>query len=142
MTELGVRRNRTRAIPGGGRPGIAVVVLVQFLAGPAAAQAPASPAPASPLDSYADAATTTIIAEQSCPGVQMKAGQLTNLRLAARVNTGQEPALQEKLRTRATQVRQQLNEVGRDAWCANALAAFGPDGTIAKGVLVPGTRFR
>ena len=88
--------------------GAAMALLAQLLAGPAIAQglaapapaasAPAAPTPASPLDSYADAATTTIIAEQSCPGVQMKAGQLTNLRLAARVNTGQEPALQEKLR--------------------------------------------
>ena len=112
-----------------------LILLLLVLSGPAAAQAPA--AAASPLDSYADAATTTIIAEQSCPGVQMKAGQLTNLRLAARVNTGQESALQEKLRARATQVRQQLAEVGRDAWCANALASFGPNGTIARGVLVP-----
>ncbi|MCJ2090692.1 hypothetical protein MKK88_32620 [Methylobacterium sp. E-005] len=129
MTQRSVARGRTPATHAG-RPGIAMVVLV--LAGPAFAQAPTSP-----LDNYADAATTTIIAEQSCPGVQMKAGQLTNLRLAARVNTGQEPALQEKLRTRATQVRQQLAEVGRDAWCANALAAFGPEGTVARGVLVP-----
>ncbi|MWV24224.1 hypothetical protein FVE89_19995 [Methylobacterium sp. 2A] len=122
-----------------------LALAAQLLAGPAVAQvpaAPASPAPASPLDNYADAATTTIIAEQSCPGVQMKAGQLTNLRLAARVNTGQEPVLQEKLRTRATQVRQQLAEVGRDAWCANALAAFGPEGSVAKGVLVTGAPIR
>lgn len=137
--------------------GAAMALLAQLLAGPAIAQvpagptpaepapaapAPAAPIPASPLDSYANAATTTIIAEQSCPGVQMKAGQLTNLRLAARVNTGQEPALQEKLRTRATQVRQQLAIVGRDAWCAEALAAFGPQGTVAKGVLVPNASFR
>lgn len=121
---------------------MASILLALLLAGPAVAQVPAAPAPASPLDSYADAATTTIIAEQSCPGVQMKAGQLTNLRLAARVNTGQEPVLQEKLRTRATQVRQQLAEVGRDAWCANALAAFGPNGSVAKGVLVPSGRLR
>ncbi|WP_342104419.1 hypothetical protein [Methylobacterium sp. SI9] len=128
----------------------ASILLALLLAGPAVAQVPAAPAPAapapaapaSPLDNYADAATTTIIAEQSCPGVQMKAGQLTNLRLAARVNTGQEPMLQEKLRTRATQVRQQLAAVGRDAWCANALAAFGPQGSVAKGVLVPGASYR
>ncbi len=58
------------------------------------------------------------------------------------MNTGQEPVLQEKLRTRATQVRQQLAAVGRDAWCANALAAFGPQGSVAKGVLVPGASYR
>lgn len=121
---------------------MASILFSLVLAGPALAQVPAAPAPASPLDSYADAATTTIIAEQSCPGVQMKAGQLTNLRLAARVNTGQEPVLQEKLRTRAAQVRQQLAEVGRDAWCASALAAFGPNGSLARGVLVPDGRLR
>jgi hypothetical protein len=121
---------------------MALSLLALVLAGPAFAQVPAVPAPASPLDNYADAATTTIIAEQACPGVQVKAGQLTNLRLAARVNTGQEPVLQEKLRTRATQVRQQLATVGRDAWCANALQAFGPEGSIAKGILVTGARFR
>jgi hypothetical protein len=121
---------------------MALFLLPLILAGPAVAQVPTAPAPASPLDNYADAATTTIIAEQACPGVQVKAGQLTNLRLAARVNTGQEPVLQEKLRTRATQVRQQLATVGRDAWCANALQAFGPEGTVAKGILVTGARFR
>ncbi|MCJ2064000.1 hypothetical protein MKK63_14955 [Methylobacterium sp. J-088] len=121
---------------------MALILLPLVLGGPAVAQVPAAPVPASPLDNYADAATTTIIAEQACPGVQVKAGQLTNLRLAARVNTGQEPVLQEKLRTRASQVRQQLATVGRDAWCANALQAFGPDGSVAKGILVTGARFR
>ncbi len=116
------------------------VFLALVLAGPACAQAPV--AQASPLDSYAEAAATTIIAEQSCPGVQVKAGQLTTLRLGARVNAGQEAVLQEKLRTRASQVRQQLAADGREAWCAGALAAFGPQGSIAKGILVTGAPIR
>jgi hypothetical protein len=106
-------------------------------AGPVGAQ---TPAPSSPLDSYAEAAATTIIAEQACPGVQVKAGQLTTLRLAARVNAAQEAILEAKLRTRATQVRQQLAADGRDAWCSQALAAFGPQGSVAKGILVPSIR--
>jgi hypothetical protein len=125
------------------------VVLALALASPAGAQAPGPPAaaavpasPPSPLDSYAAAASTTIIAEQACPGVQVRAGQLTTLRLAARVNPGQEAVLEEKLRTRASQVRQQLAADGREAWCAEALAAFGPQGTIAKGVLTTGARIR
>lgn len=125
------------------------VVLALALASPAGAQAPGPPAaaavpasPPSPLDSYAAAASTTIIAEQACPGVQVRAGQLTTLRLAARVNPGQEAVLEEKLRTRASQVRQQLAADGREAWCAEALAAFGPQGTIAKGVLATGARIR
>jgi hypothetical protein len=125
------------------------VVLTLTLVGPASAQAPAPPAvpsapasPLSPLDNYAAAASTTIIAEQACPGVQVRAGQLTTLRLAARVNPGQEAVLEEKLRTRASQVRQQLAADGREAWCAEALAAFGPQGTIAKGVLATGAPIR
>jgi len=125
------------------------VVLALGLASAAAAQAPGSPAPPttplspqSPLDSYAAAASTTIIAEQACPGVQVRAGQLTTLRLAARVNPGQESVLEEKLRSRASQVRQQLAADGREAWCAEALAAFGPQGTVAKGVLATGARVR
>lgn len=126
------------------------VVLTLALAGPASAQAPAPPpvapsapaSPLSPLDNYAAAASTTIIAEQACPGVQVRAGQLTTLRLAARVNPGQEAVLEEKLRTRASQVRQQLAADGREAWCAEALAAFGPQGTIAKGVLATGAPIR
>ncbi|QGY01738.1 hypothetical protein MMSR116_07390 [Methylobacterium mesophilicum SR1.6/6] len=114
-----------------------------LLAGPAVAQVPVAPtSPASPLDNYADAASTTIIAEQACPGVQVRAGQLTTLRLAARVNAGQEALLEQKLRTRSTQVRQQLAAVGREAWCAEALAAFGPQGTVAKGILVTGAPIR
>ena len=111
--------------------------LTLLLAGRACAQAPASP-----LDNYADAASTTIIAEQACPGVQVRAGQLTTLRLAARVNAGQEAVLEEKLRSRASQVRQQLAAVGRDAWCAEALASFGPQGVVAKGILTTGARIR
>ncbi|MEE7502957.1 hypothetical protein MMR14E_06095 [Methylobacterium mesophilicum] len=125
------------------RVGVPTLALTLSLAGTAAAQAPASPAaPASPLDNYASAAATTIIAEQACPGVQVRAGQLTTLRLAARVNAGQEAMLEEKLRTRATQVRQQLAADGRDTWCAQALAAFGPAGSVAKGILATGAPIR
>lgn len=121
------------------------VLLAVTGAGSARAQVqpPAAPTVAgSPLDNYAAAAATTIIAEQACPGVQVRAGQLTTLRLAARVNAGQEAVLEEKLRTRATQVRQKLAADGRDAWCTEALAAFGPQGTVAKGVLATGAPIR
>ncbi|MBN4093660.1 hypothetical protein SAMN02799625_00828 [Methylobacterium sp. UNC300MFChir4.1] len=130
-----------------GVPTLALTLALTLnLAGTAAAQAPAAPAnpaaPASALDNYASAAATTIIAEQACPGVQVRAGQLTTLRLAARVNAGQEAILEEKLRTRATQVRQQLAADGRETWCAQALAAFGPAGSVAKGILATGAPIR
>ncbi|MDP4002231.1 hypothetical protein [Methylobacterium sp. NEAU K] len=112
------------------------------LTGPACAQVPAPAVPTTALDGYAEAAATTIIAEQSCPGIQVKAGQLTTLRLAARVGAAQEAILQEKLRTRASQVRQQLAADGREAWCAQALAAFGPQGSVAKGILATGAPIR
>lgn len=130
-----------------------ILALGLILAGPAAAQqpvpaqpipAPPIPAqpsavpPAQPLDGYAEAAATTIIAEQSCPGIRLNAGALTTLRLAARVGPSQEGALEEKLRTRASQLRQQLAADGRETWCVAALAAFGPGGTVAKGVLAQG----
>ena len=94
------------------------------------------------IDYERGGSATTIIAEQACPGVQVRAGQLTTLRLAARVNAGQEAMLEEKLRTRATQVRQQLAADGRDTWCAQALAAFGPEGSVAKGILATGAPIR
>lgn len=136
-----------------GVPTLALTLALTLnLAGTAAAQAPAAPAnpaapaipaaPASALDNYASAAATTIIAEQACPGVQVRAGLLTTLRLAARVNAGQEAILEEKLRTRATQVRQQLAADGRETWCAQALAAFGPAGSVAKGILATGAPIR
>lgn len=130
-----------------GVPTLALTLALTLnLAGTAAAQAPAASAnpaaPASALDNYASAAATTIIAEQACPGVQVRAGQLTTLRLAARVNAGQEAILEEKLRTRATQVRQQLAADGRETWCAQALAAFGPAGSVAKGILATGAPIR
>ncbi len=119
------------------RPTIPLLVLSLTL--PAAAQAPAVPPPAAPLaplDAYAEAAATTILAEQNCPGTRLEAGRLTTLRLAAKVAPAQEAALTEKLRSRAASLRQALATDGRDAWCANALSAFGPEGTIARGVLV------
>ncbi|WP_457105056.1 hypothetical protein [Methylobacterium sp. P5_C11] len=130
------------------KPSVLGTILALAVTGSVCAQAPApaqptAPAAAtSPLDNYAAAAATTIIAEQACPGVQVRAGQLTTLRLAARVNASQEPMLQEKLRTRATQVRQQLAADGREAWCTAALASFGPEGTVAKGILATGAPIR
>ncbi|QEE37703.1 MULTISPECIES: hypothetical protein [unclassified Methylobacterium] len=118
------------------------LISVLVLAGPAWAQAPAVPPASTPLDNYAEAAATTIIAEQACPGIQVKAGQLTTLRLATKVAAAQEAILQEKLRTRATQVRQQLAADGREAWCTQALAAFGPQGSVAKGILATGALIR
>ena len=105
----------------------------------ARAQAPASAL--SPLDAYAEAAATTILAEQNCPGVHLHAGRLTSLRLAAKVTPAQEAALTEKLRGRASTLRERLATEGQANWCASALAAFGPDGSIAKDVLT-NARFR
>ena len=113
-----------------------------ILTGPAYAQAPAPAAAPTALDNYAEAAAITIIAEQACPGIQVKAGQLTTLRLATRVAAAQEAILQEKLRTRASQVRQQLAADGRETWCLQALAAFGPQGSVAKGILATGAPIR
>lgn len=119
------------------RPTIPLLFLSLTL--PASAQAPSgSPpaAPLAPLDAYAEAAATTILAEQNCPGTRLQAGRLTTLRLAAKVAPAQEAALTEKLRGRAASLRQGLAADGRDAWCANAFSAFGPEGTIARGVLL------
>ncbi|MGT2481787.1 hypothetical protein ACU4GR_29765 [Methylobacterium oryzae CBMB20] len=116
-----------------------------LLAGPALAQAPgpaASISPASPLDNYAEAATTAIIAEQACPGVQVRAGQLTTLRLGARVNPGRKPCLRRSCACGPAKSRQQLAADGREAWCEKALAAFGPKGSVAKGVLATGSPVR
>ena len=120
------------------RPTNLLLALVLATAsGPATAQAPGgAPAPLSPLDAYAEAAATTILAEQNCPGTRLQAGRLTTLRLAAKVAPAQEAALTEKLRNRAAALRQNLAAEGGGTWCANAYAAFGPEGTIAKGVLV------
>jgi hypothetical protein len=89
----------------------------------------------SPLDAYAEAAATTILAEQKCQGVRLQAGRLTTLRLATKVTPAQEAVLQEKLRSRAGELRQRLAADGAAAWCDAALDAFGPQGTVARGVL-------
>ncbi len=103
---------------------------------PTPAPAPAPLAPAlSPLDAYAEAAATTILAEQNCPGFHLFAGRLTSLRLAAKVAPAQEAALTEKLRGRASALRERLVTEGQSGWCASALAAFGPEGSVARGVL-------
>jgi hypothetical protein len=99
-----------------------------------------APAPLSPLDAYAEAASTTILAEQNCPGFHLHAGRLTSLRLAAKVAPAQEASLTEKLKTRAAAMRERLSVDGRTAWCTAAFSAFGSEGTIAKGVLTVGPR--
>lgn len=122
--------------------GCLAILALGLLTGSAGAQAPTKPGappavapPALALDGYAEAAATTIIAERSCPGVRLNAGALTTLRLAARIGAAQELALEEKLRTRASQLRAQLAADGREAWCSGALATFGPQGTVTRGIL-------
>lgn len=109
---------------------LTVATLALAWAGPARAVEGASS-----LDAYAEAAATTILAEQKCPGVRLQAGRLTTLRLAAKVTPAQEAALQEKLRSRASDLRQRLAADGAAAWCDAALDAFGPQGTVARDVL-------
>ncbi|MCJ2015059.1 hypothetical protein [Methylobacterium sp. J-076] len=99
---------------------------------PAPVPAPANPAA---LDAYAEAAATTILAEQNCPGTHLRAGRLTTLRLAAKVGSAQEGALEAKLRSRAAELRQRLSADGQATWCDAAFDAFGPQGTIARDVL-------
>ena len=123
------------------RSGFRTTLLLGLIAGAAplssavAQGTPAAPSPLSPLDAYAEAAATTILAEQNCPGVHLFAGRLTSLRLAAKVAPAQEAALVEKLKGRATALRESLATDGQTAWCEAAFAAFGPQGTIARGVL-------
>lgn len=89
----------------------------------------------SALDAYAEAAATTILADQNCPRTHLKAGRLTTLRLAAKVVPAQEAALEAKLRSRATELRQRLAADGQATWCDAAYDAFGPAGTVARDVL-------
>ncbi|WP_342163846.1 hypothetical protein [Methylobacterium sp. SD21] len=103
--------------------------------GAAGASAAEQPAALSPLDAYAEAAATTILAEQNCPRTHLKAGRLTTLRLAAKVVPAQEAALEAKLRSRATELRQRLAADGQATWCDAAYDAFGPAGTVARDVL-------
>lgn len=103
--------------------------------GAMSASAAEQPAALSPLDAYAEAAATTILAEQNCPGAHLRAGRLTTLRLAAKVAPAQEAALEAKLRNRSSELRQRLAADGQAAWCDAAFDAFGPQGTVAKDVL-------
>lgn len=119
---------------------VAVILALSGATGASAVEKPASSPPAtgalSPLDAYAEAAATTILAEQNCPGARLQAGRLTTLRLAAKVVPAQEAALEAKLRSRAAELRQRLAADGRAAWCDAAFEAFGPQGTVARDVLV------
>lgn len=110
-----------------------LVLLLSLSAG--GAFAAEQPAPLNALDAYAEAAATTILAEQNCPGTHLRAGRLTTLRLAAKVVPAQEAVLEAKLRSRASELRQRLAADGRAAWCDAAFDAFGPQGSVAKDVL-------
>lgn len=115
--------------------GRAVLPAVLLAMGATAVSAFAQPASLSPLDAYAEAAATTILAEQNCRGTHLRAGRLTTLRLAAKVVPAQEAALEAKLRSRASELRQRLAADGQATWCDAAYDAFGPQGTVAKDIL-------
>lgn len=113
----------------------ALPLALLLLCGGAGASAAEQPAALSPLDAYAEAAATTILAEQNCPGTHLRAGRLTTLRFAAKVVPAQEAALEAKLRSRAAELRQRLAADGQAAWCDAAFDAFGPQGSVARDVL-------
>jgi len=119
---------------------VAVILALAGATGASAVEKAAAPPPPanglSPLDAYAEAAATTILAEQNCPGTHLRAGRLTTLRLAAKVVPAQEAMLEAKLRSRAADLRQRLAADGQAVWCDAAIDAFGPQGTVARDVLV------
>ncbi|TXM91872.1 hypothetical protein [Methylobacterium sp. WL116] len=87
------------------------------------------------LERYAKVAAASLFAESRCPRFQVRAGQLTTLRMATAITTNEESIIEAKLRKWSGEVHQAYVRNGAADWCSEVYDLLGPSGTIEKGIL-------
>ena len=102
----------------------------------------AVPAPAPPefthsdqIADYASAVVGVTRAEKICPGYRRNLANMAALRKWMAIQDSDKPELSRQTTDTQQKIASQIQNLGAPSWCASILELFGPDGTLARGLL-------
>jgi hypothetical protein len=101
-----------------------------------------SPAPTPPefthsdqIEGYASAVVAVTRAEKLCPGYRRSSSNMAALRKWMAIQDSDKPELSRQTAVAQKKIAAQIEKAGAPSWCASILALFGPEGTLARGLL-------
>jgi hypothetical protein len=102
----------------------------------------AVPAPSPPefthsdqIAGYASAVVGVTRAEKICPGYRRNLANMAALRKWMAIQNADNLELSRQTTDAQRKIASQIEKLGAPAWCASILELFGPDGTLARGLL-------
>ena len=101
-----------------------------------------APAPAPPefthsdqVAGYASAVVAVTHAEKICPGYRRNPATMTALRKWMAIRDSDKSEVSRQTVDAERKMSTQIETLGASSWCASILGLFGPDGTLARGLL-------
>ncbi len=101
-----------------------------------------APAPAQPefthsdqITGYASAVVGVIHAEKVCPGYRRDPANMAALRKWMAIRDSDKAELSRQMIDATQKMSAQIEKLGAPSWCASILELFGPEGTLARGLL-------
>jgi len=107
---------------------------------PSVAQDAGAPAPgkfthADQIAAYASAVVGVAHAEKTCPGYRRSPATMTALRAWMDIRVGDKSELARQTAEVEQKMSAQIATLGAASWCTSILGLFGPEGTLARGLL-------
>jgi hypothetical protein len=87
------------------------------------------------ITGYASAVVGVTRAEKICPGYRRNATNMIALRKWMAIQESDKPELSRLTSDAQKKVSSQIETLGAPSWCASILGLFGPEGTLARGLL-------
>ena len=84
---------------------------------------------------YARAVVGVARAEKFCPGYQRNPANMAALREWMDIQDSDKPELSRQTNAAQQKIASQIQKLGSPSWCASILGLFGPEGTLARGLL-------
>jgi hypothetical protein len=87
------------------------------------------------IAAYASATVGVAHAEKICPGYRRNLANLVALRAWMAIQDADKAELSRQTADTERKMTAQIKSLGDVAWCANIVGLFGPEGTLARGLL-------
>ena len=110
---------------------VIAIASVQDAPGPA----PANFTHSDQIAGYASAVVGVTRAEKMCPGYRRNRANMAALRKWMAIQDSDKTELSRQTIDATQKTSTQIEKVGAASWCASILELFGPEGTLARGLL-------
>jgi hypothetical protein len=112
-----------------------LVITVASTTPDAPAKAPTEFTHSDQIAAYASAVVGVARAEKVCPGYRRNLANMVALRAWMAIRDGDKSELSRQTADAERKMTTQIQASGASSWCASIVGLFGPDGTLARGLL-------